>query len=302
MRTWLSGSKQAFSDPAKSAKRAFVFGGVFDERVRQRRVVVDRDQLPRLDALVDLLEERQRHVAELVREPVVRRAVEVLVAPQRRLTRAVGEAGELADLVVALAMGHADHARDQLRQQPGRAVAAPLRVQVAERPGGRRHDVAQLELRHAVDDRVQRDGVGDHDRDVGHQPGDRGHHERGRALAVDDRPHLVGLGVLEHRAHRDGWSWTAASSSVQRRRGMSIDARQFSSHTSQPSSTSTSTSVRPDGARKMLARTPAPCTSSTGPLVGACSPRTWIRFSSHAVARGERDHLVASKHSSASSA
>src|SRR3954447_11261529 len=76
-----------------------------------------------------------------------------------------------------------------------------------------------------------------------------------------------------------GWSWTAVSSSVQRRRGMSIEARQFSIHTSQPSSSRASTIVRPDGARKMFARTPAPWTSRTGPLVGIRAPVTWTRLS-----------------------
>src|SRR5919201_6517707 len=41
----------------------------------------------------------------------------------------------------------------------------------------------------------------------------------------------------------NGWSWTAAWSSVHLFGGTSIDARQFSSHTSYPSSSSASTSV-----------------------------------------------------------
>ena len=72
MRRWLSGSKQAFSEPEKNAKRALVCGGASTKDSRQRRVMVDRDERARLHALEDLLEERQRHVAELVREPLVR--------------------------------------------------------------------------------------------------------------------------------------------------------------------------------------------------------------------------------------
>src|ERR1700722_3853883 len=73
-----------------------------------------------------------------------------------------------------------------------------------------------------------------------------------------------------------GRSATAAWSRVHRLWGISSGAPKFSSHTSQPSSTSRSTRLRPLGARKMLARTPAPCTSSTGPFAGVCSPRTLI--------------------------
>ena len=40
----------------------------------------------------------------------------------------------------------------------------------------------------------------------------------------------------------------------------------------------------------MLARTPAPWTSRTGPFAGAlASPRTWIRLQLEPVTRGERD-------------
>src|SRR5690554_6878540 len=55
-------------------------------------------------------------------------------------------------------------------------------------------------------------------------------------------------------------------------------ARQFSSHTSYPCSISASTKVVRTGARKILARTPAPCTTRTGPLVGGVVPCTWIRL------------------------
>ena len=68
-----------------------------------------------------------------------------------------------------------------------------------------------------------------------------------------------------------GWSCTAAWSSVQSHGGRSMLARQLASQTSYPASRSASTSVVRTGARKMLPRTPAPCTSSTGPRVGAAS-------------------------------
>lgn len=74
-----------------------------------------------------------------------------------------------------------------------------------------------------------------------------------------------------------GWSRTAAWSSVHSLGSTSMLARQFSSHTSYPSATSASTSVCRTGARKMLLRTPAPCTKTTGPLFGFASPRMRIR-------------------------
>jgi hypothetical protein len=76
----------------------------------------------------------------------------------------------------------------------------------------------------------------------------------------------------------EGWSNTAAWSSVHGLGSTSVLARQFSIHTSHPASTSRSTRVVSTGARKMLARTPAPWTRSTGPRVGALAPSTWTRL------------------------
>ena len=56
-------------------------------------------------------------------------------------------------------------------------------------------------------------------------------------------------------------------------------ARQFSIQTSYPSSMRTSTMFSRTGARKICARTPAPWTSSTGPLLGSRSPRTLTTLS-----------------------
>ena len=71
-----------------------------------------------------------------------------------------------------------------------------------------------------------------------------------------------------------GWSQAAASSRVQATGSRSMEARQLSSHTSQPSSMSASTSVRSTGGRKISPRTPAPWTRITGSRVGSCRPLT----------------------------
>ena len=76
-----------------------------------------------------------------------------------------------------------------------------------------------------------------------------------------------------------GWSYTAAWSRVHGTGSRSMVARQFSSHTSQPSSSSASTKVGGSGGRNSSARTPAPCTTRTGPRVGACRPWTCTRVS-----------------------
>src|SRR4051794_12036338 len=51
-------------------------------------------------------------------------------------------------------------------------------------------------------------------------------------------------------------------------------ARQFNSHTSQPASSNASTNVSFTGGRNRFARTPAPCTTSTGPRVAGRGPLT----------------------------
>ena len=98
-----------------------------------------------------------------------------------------------------------------------------------------RRDPADLEGREPRHDRVQRDGVAHDGVDLGQQPGHRRHRERGRALAVHDgleacrRP--VAASTWRTAA---GWSYAAASSSVHGTGSRSMEARQLSSHTSQP--------------------------------------------------------------------
>src|SRR4051794_11167864 len=54
-----------------------------DEARRQLRPALDADEMPALDALGDLPEERQRRRAELALGPLVRLGRELLVRPQR---------------------------------------------------------------------------------------------------------------------------------------------------------------------------------------------------------------------------
>src|SRR5438270_2297900 len=83
-----------------------------EARVRTRRlggevarklvVVLDREQAAGGDALAHLRKERDRHVRELVPQPLVRLVVQVLVLPEGREAAAVRETDLLADGVRAL--------------------------------------------------------------------------------------------------------------------------------------------------------------------------------------------------------
>ena len=127
---------------------------------------------------------------------------------------------------------------------------------------------------------MQRHGVGDDGGDLGEQTGDGRHHEAGRALAVDHRLDRDRRPCARARCPRPGGGRRGPPGRGSTGwGGRSRLARQFSSQTSKPSATRTSTRLAATGARKMLARTPAPWTSSTGPRRGATDGRrTWIKF------------------------
>ena len=199
---WLSGSKQELSAPVMSANRALVLGGSSMYPAIQHRSVAHRDKVAGVDAALHLLEERHRHEAELVAQPLVSGGVQVLVPPQRRLAGAVGEARHLANHVVALVMGQPNPGGHRFGQDPGRALVAPARVEVAHHPPRGRQHVVDLDPGQAVQDRVQRDGVGDDRRDVGQQPRDCGHRKARRSLAVDDRTHLGRIRQALDGGHR----------------------------------------------------------------------------------------------------
>ena len=293
---WLSGRKHRLSSPASSAKRASVCGGRSANGAGSSGVVARPG--PGAPARTLRAIWAKNVIGTSANSPRIQSCVAssmLLVRPQRRLAGAVGEADQPADRLSHSRWVAHDGAQQDPREEPRRTC----------RPTpGDSTGVSGFEISgdSAVD--LQR-------RRTAGSPGaatprwsprcrPRAGGPATAAIVNEVEPwqwidRLDGVAPVASSTCRTaaGWSYTAASSSVQAVGSRSIEARQLSIQTSQPSSSSASTSVRGIGGRKSSARTPAPWTSETGPRVGVGRPSYVHQGQRPAVEGAEREDLGA---------
>ena len=175
---------------------------------RLRRVVLGQlperphgNQIAAAHAHGHLREESHGDVREFMAQPIVRRLVQVFVAPQHRESRPIGEAGEFADCVVTLVMRKVHHSTQHFCAEVRRDLS-PLRIQERIHSPHQRNGHFQLEFREAGNDRIQRDGIRDDGLDLRQQSGAGRRHKAGGTLAVHDRADRVATSLLSDFAYR----------------------------------------------------------------------------------------------------
>ncbi|EAU69247.1 hypothetical protein STIAU_8016 [Stigmatella aurantiaca DW4/3-1] len=169
------------------------------------------------------MEEAERYLGELVLQPLVRRRVEVLVAPERREAHAIGEARQPAHRVVALVVGGLHEQGERLGREALR-LESPLRIHVGRQPRHQGNRIAEFPPRGGRHHGVEGDGVADDQLDLGNEPRDGRQHEARRALTVDDGFDFIPARLPDDRL--DGAGMIVDGRLIERPfAGLDVDAR-----------------------------------------------------------------------------